>query len=93
MSKITEKEENLMKINKYYEYCSPMKIHFITKAAANSAIALNMAKEMYVVQDEKALEIASLVQIIALTSRQLINICERSSIEFCESNSEKDKYE
>ena len=61
-------------------YCKPMRRHFITSATVNAAMALSMAKEVWV--NEKApRDVQEMVKIIDQASRGLIRVCEQIAFE------------
>ena len=82
-------------MEKRKRFCAPMGRHYITKASANAAMALNMAKEMTVVCNVSHSDwppvpapsgILELVQIINSTSLLLIQLCHNAALEMNESD-------
>ena len=61
-----------------HRFCTPMKRHYMTKAAANAATALSMAKELQTAIGHKP-GIQELVQIIDKASLDLIRLCEAAA--------------
>jgi hypothetical protein len=61
-----------------HRFCTPMKKHYMTNAAANSAIALSMAKELQTAIGHKP-GIQELVQIINKAAIDLIKLCESAA--------------
>ena len=58
------------------KYCDPIVRHFITKTSGNAAVALSMAKEVWVKENAPS-DVHDLVKLIDEASRKLIKACER----------------
>lgn len=62
-------------------FCRPMERHYITKASANAAMALSMAKELQRDNGVNEPGVQELVHVIDCAARGLIQLCRTRAAE------------